>query len=78
MKKSELIKLRNQVKAEIARRQRINEYLEKEDVIGYLNEIGESTDKRDLENIREMLLEILNNFSVKETNGIYVNKRSYS
>lgn len=72
MKKSELIKLRNQVKAEITKRQKINGYLEKEDVIGYLNEIGESTDKRDLENIREMLVQILKNFSVKETNGIYV------
>ena len=72
MKKSELISMRNQVNSEIEKRKRINEYLEKEDVIGYLNEIGECTDKRDLENIREMLINILENFPVKKTNGIYV------
>ena len=72
MKKSELVKLRKLVKEEIEKRKELNNYLENESVIKYLEMIGESTDKRDLEDIRGMLVEILRNFRVTETNGIYV------
>ena len=49
MKKSELIKLRKQVKEEIARRDKINQYLDSKDVLECLNLIGVSTKKRDPE-----------------------------
>ncbi len=77
MRKNELTQLRKQVNAEIARRQKINQYLESKDVLEYIKLIGGSTQKKDLENIREMLLEILKNFQVKETNGIYVCTKAY-
>ena len=77
MKKSELIKLRKQVKEEIARRDKINQYLDSKDVLEYLNLIGVSTKKRDPENIREMLIDILKDFTVKETNGIYVCTKAF-
>lgn len=77
MKKSELIKLRKLVKCEITKRQQINKYLNNSDVLGFLNLIGESTEKKDLENIREILVEILKDFEVKESNGIYVCTKAY-
>ena len=72
MKKSELTKLRRLVKAEITRRKQINELLDKKDVLEYLKLIDGCTDKKDLEDIRGILAEILKGFKVKETNGIYV------
>ncbi len=77
MRKNELTQLRRQVNAEIARREKINQYLESKDVLEYIKLIGGSTQKKDLENVREMLLEILKNFQVKETNGIYVCTKAY-
>jgi hypothetical protein len=77
MKKNELINLRRLVKAEIERRQRINQYLDNEVVLEYLRFIGEDTNKKNLENIRGMLKGILRNFEVKETNGIYVCTKAY-
>ena len=77
MNKNEVTKLRKEIKDEIARRKLINQYLDNESVIGYLKLIGESTDKKELENIREMLVEILKHFEVKHTNGIYVCTKAY-
>lgn len=77
MKKNELIALRNQVRAEIERRKQINHYLDNQEVVNYLRLVGQCTDKKDLENIREMLKGILRNFEVKETNGIYVCTKAF-
>lgn len=77
MRNSELINLRNQVKKEISKRRQINQYLNNEAVLGYLNLIGETTYKKDLQNIREMLVGILKNFEITETNGIYVCTKAY-
>ena len=77
MRKYELAQLRGQVNREIERRRKINQYLESRDVLEYIRLIGGSAEKKDLENIREMLLEILKNFPVKETNGIYVCTKAY-
>ena len=72
MKKSELTQLRSLVNAEITRKKQINELLDKEDVIKYIKLIEGSTEKIDTDDIREILKEILKDFKVKETNGIYV------
>ena len=77
MNKSELIKLNKLVKKEIKKIQLINQYLDNNAVLGYLNLIGECTDKKDLENIREILNEILKDFEVKESNEIYVCTKAY-
>ena len=77
MRKSEITQLRSLVVAEINRRKQINQYLELKDVIAYLKLVGGSTDKKDYENIRDMLKDILKDFRVKETNGIYVCTKAY-
>ena len=77
MKKSELINLRKLVKNEITKRQQINQYLDNDAVLGYLKLIEGSTDKKELQNIREILIEILKEFEVKESNGIYVCTKAY-
>ncbi len=77
MKKSELIRLKSMLKKEISRRERINQLLDSKDVLDYLYLTGESTDKKDLIIIREILKEILKDFSVTETNGIYVCTKAF-
>ena len=77
MNKNEITKLRKQIHDEIEKRKKINHYLDNEAVQEYLKLIGESTDKKELENIREMLVDILKNFEVKNTNGIYVCTKAY-
>lgn len=77
MKKSELVLLKKLVKEEIARRQKINQYLADQNVLEYLSLIGQSTEKKDLENVREMIMEILKNFEVKDSNGIYVCTKAF-
>ena len=77
MKKSELTLLREQVRNELSRRKQINQLLENQDVLRYVKLIGQSTDKIELNNIREILIRILQNFEVKDTNGIYVCTKAY-
>lgn len=77
MKKSELSKLRNLINAEIEKRKSINQYLNNKDVLEYLNLIEGSTDKKDLNNIKEMLLVILKDFKITNSNGIYVCTKAY-
>ncbi len=77
MTKYELVRLRELVNAQIEKRGMINQYLDNPDVVGYLNLIGECTDKKDLENIREILIEILKDYKVRKTNGIYVCTQAY-
>ena len=77
MNKNEITRLRKQIHDEVERRKKINHYLDNEVVQNYLKLIGESTDKKEIENIREMLVDILKNFEVKNTNGIYVCTKAY-
>ncbi len=77
MIKNEVSKLRKQIHDEIEKRKKINQYLDNEAVKDYLILIGESTDKKEVENIREILVNILKNFEVKNTNGIYVCTKAY-
>ena len=77
MNRSTLIKLNRLIKAEIERRKEVNKCLDTEEVLRYLNLTGGSTDKLDIEDIRDMLTTILKNFEVKETNGIYVCTKAY-
>ena len=77
MNKSELIKLRSQIRNEIKKRQQINQYLDNQYVLEYLKLVGENTEKKDLENIREIVKKILNKFEVRESNGIYVCTKVY-
>ena len=77
MNKNEITKLRKQIHDEIEKRKKINHYLDNEVVQDYLKLIGESTDKKEVENIREILVNILRNFEVKNTNGIYVCTKAY-
>jgi hypothetical protein len=77
MNKNEITKLRKQIHDEIEKRKKINHYLDNEVVQNYLKLIGESTDKKEVENIREILVNILRNFEVKSTNGIYVCTKAY-
>lgn len=77
MNKNEITKLRKQIHDEIEKRKKINQYLDNEVVQDYLKLIGESTDKKEVENIREILVNILRNFEVKNTNGIYVCTKAY-
>ena len=77
MLKSELIRLRELVKAEIARREQINQALDNEEVLRYLGLVGQSTEKFDLNNIQDMLGNILKDFQVTQSNGIYVCTKAY-
>ena len=77
MKKGELVKLRKIIKEEIKRREEMNRLITNEYVIKYLNLIGESTDEKNIEDIRGMLVDILRNFKVSETNGIYVCTKAF-
>ena len=77
MNKNEITRLRKQIHDEIDRRKKINHYLDNEAVIDCLKLIGQSTDKKALEDIRGMLVEILKDFEVKSTNGIFVCTKAY-
>ena len=77
MNRSELIRLNKLIKSEIERRENVNKCLENPAVLEYLNLVGMSTEKLDTTNIREMLINILKDFEVKETNGIYVCTQAY-
>ena len=77
MNRSELIELKKLINAEIERRKKVNERLENPDVLEYLNLMNMSAKKLDTNNIREMLIEILKEFEVKKTNGIYVCTQAY-
>lgn len=72
MTKYELLKLKKQILKEVQRRKRINELLETELVQEFIKLSDVKAEPLDSENIREILFFILNNFTIKETNGIYV------
>lgn len=77
MRNCEQTKLRKLINEEIEKRRKINQYLDNEDILRYLKLVEESTQKKDLENIKEMLIEILKDFKVTDSNGIYVCTKAY-
>ena len=77
MRKSELIKLRNLVNEEIEKRKKINQCLNSKDVLEYLNLIDGCTDKKDLNDIKDILKKLLKNYKVTDSNGIYVCTKAY-
>ena len=72
MKRNELIKLRELVTKEVERRERIKTLLENELVKEYLELSKIEPNELDSNNIREILNQILNDFTISKTNGIYV------
>ncbi len=77
MKKYELVKLKRQILEEVQRRKRINELLEVEQIKEFIKLSGVKVESLDSENIKEILFSILNNFTITETNGIYVCTGTY-
>lgn len=77
MTRKELIDLRNQLECEKNRRLRVNELLESEDVIEFLKLKGIDENKLDATNEWAILREILKNFTITSTNGIYVCTGTY-
>ncbi len=77
MKNDEVIKLRELVNKEIEKRQKINQCLSDENVLKYLELIGQSAEKKDLDNIQEILGIVLKDFKVTEPNKIYVCTKAY-
>ena len=72
MKRNELIKLRELVTKEVERRERIKTLLENELVKEYLELSKIEPNELDSNNIKEILNQILNDFTISKTNGIYV------
>lgn len=72
MKKYELVKLKKQLQQEISRRKRVNELLENELIQEFLKLTDVKMEAFEDENTREILFSILENFTITETNGIYV------
>ena len=72
MKRSELIRFKGLVQEEIARRERRNELLENELVKEYLELSNIEPSSLDTNNIKEIIKQILKDFKITETNGIYV------
>lgn len=72
MTRKELIDLRRLLENEKNRRLRINELLEREDVIEFLKLKGIDENKLDATNEWAILREILEKFEITSTNGIYV------
>lgn len=77
MRRNELIELRQKVNDEIDKRNRINQLSENELIKEYLKIKGLEKEQLDSNNIREILKQILNDFKVTKTNGIYVCTSSY-
>ncbi len=77
MKRNELIKLRKLVNIEIERRKRIKELLEQNLVKEYLKITNSNIKELDENNIQEILNNILKEFSISRTNGIYVCTYAY-
>lgn len=72
MKRYELLKLKKEVLKEIQRRKRVNELLETELIQEFMELSNIKVQSLDDEDIREILSSILENFTITETNGIYV------
>ena len=77
MKRNELIKLRELVTKEVERRERIKTLLENELVKEYLELSKIEPNELDSNNIKEILNQILNDFTISKTNGIYVCTAAY-
>lgn len=77
MTRKELIDLRRLLENEKNRRLRINELLEREDVIEFLKLKGIDENKLDATNEWAILREILEKFEITSTNGIYVCTGTY-
>lgn len=77
MTRKELIDLRNQLECEKNRRLRINELLQSKDVIEFLKLKGIDENLVDTTNEWAILREILKNFTITNTNGIYVCTGTY-
>ena len=77
MKKNELIQLRELVEKERKRRIRINELLDSELVKEYLLNNNLEPVILDSDNIREIINNILKEFTITSTNNIYVCVRAY-
>ncbi len=77
MKRNELIELRELVKKEIERRERINTLLESDLVREYIELTNIPIYELDSENIREILNDILKDYKITKTNGIYVCTSAY-
>lgn len=72
MKRNELIKLRELVNQEVEKRNRILKLLENELVKEYLELSKIEIKQLDSNNVREILNQILTDFNITKTNGIYV------
>lgn len=72
MKKYELVKLKKQLQLEVERRNRINELLETDLIQEFMKLSGVKVQQLNADNIKEILFSILENFTITETNGIYV------
>lgn len=72
MKNMELTRLRRMVNDEIERRKKVNNCLDKDDVLEYLKLVKMSSKKLDVDDIRDILVNLLKEFKVTETNEIYV------
>ena len=77
MKKSELIKIRKQVKEEIEKRKLMLELIKDESVKDLLEHFGLTEEMIDISNVREILDNILANFKITETNGLFVCIKAY-
>lgn len=77
MKRSELIRFKKMVNAEIDRRERIKDLLENDLVREYLEITKTNPDNIDTNNISEIIRGILSTFTITETNGIYVCTRAW-
>jgi hypothetical protein len=72
MRRNELIRLRELVQEEIDKRKRNNELLENELIKEYLKINNIEPQLLDKDNIREIIKQILSNFPITKTNGIYI------
>ena len=77
MKRNELIELRQLLNDRINERKRLNELLENDLIQEYLNIKGIDDNLLDTDNVREILKEILKDFKITKTNGIYVCTSAY-
>lgn len=72
MKKSELLRLRKELLQEIERRKRVNELLETELIKEFIKLSNVKVKELKDDDKRAILHSILENFTITETNGIYV------
>lgn len=77
MKKSELIKLRKLFNDEVQRRKRINELLKENLIREFINLSSLKPEILESDDVRGIVVKILKDFEITETNGIYVCTGTY-